>query len=191
MKTTSFHHALTRPVVSLAALALAGAALLALAPAAHAHGSERMSAHGAAHPMHGGKHGRRHDGGSSGPSMRLSERMLDRVDASPEQRARIRRIMEAARTDLRASHEAGRGLRDQAAKLLAQPSVDAGAVETLRQQMVARHDAASKRMTQALVEAAQVLTPEQRQKLAGMAQQRRGMMERHDHERRAPEAPKS
>ena len=65
MKTTSFRHALTRPVVSLAALALAGAALLALAPAAHAHGSERMSAHGAAHPMHGGKHGRMHDGGSS------------------------------------------------------------------------------------------------------------------------------
>jgi Spy/CpxP family protein refolding chaperone len=46
-------------------------------------------------------------------------------------------------------------------------------------------------MTQALVDAGRVLTPEQREKLAAHAKQRRDMMHRHHQERRALEAPKS
>ena len=48
--------------------------------------------------------------------------------------------------------------------LFAQPTVDAAALEALRQKQMAMHDAASKRMMQAMLDVAQVLTPEQRKK---------------------------
>jgi hypothetical protein len=50
---------------------------------------------------------------------------------------------------------------------------------------------ASKRRLQAMVDAAKVLTPEQRKQLAERMSQRGDMMERHHRERRALEAPKS
>jgi Spy/CpxP family protein refolding chaperone len=75
--------------------------------------------------------------------------------------------------------------------LLTQPDIDPKAIEDLRAQAMARHDAASKRMTQAMVEASQVLTPAQRQQIAQHVEQRREMMRRHHDERRAHEAPRS
>lgn len=180
---------LTRMAVGLAALAALG-----LGTAAHAQGA--MHGAGSGHAMHGpggthAAHARMHGGDGAGMEMRGFERMLDRAQATPEQRAQIRKIMESAHADLRAGGEAGRAQRGKMAELLAQPEIDAAAVEAARQQQVARHDAASKRMTQAMVEAARVLTPEQRQKLAAHATQRREMMQRHHQERRALEAPKS
>ena len=50
--------------------------------------------------------------------------------------------------------------------LLAQPTVDADAVEALRQKQLAMHDAAGKRMTTAMLEISRVLTPEQRKQIA-------------------------
>lgn len=148
-------------------------------------------AHHALHPAHARHAAHGPMRGGDGMAMRMSERMLEQVGATPEQRAQIRRIMESARADLRAGHEAARGQRGKLAELMAQPQVDTAAVEALRKEMVARHDAASRRMTQAMLDAGQVLTPEQRQKLAAHAQQRREMMQRHHQERRALEAPKS
>lgn len=143
---------------------------------------------------HGGGHG--HEGrgpmsGGPGGVQMLSERALDRVNATPEQRAQIRQIMQTARNDLKAQREAGRGLREESLKLFAQPAVDARAAETLRQQMSAQHDQASKRMLQAMLDASRVLTPEQRKQLADGMKQRRDMMERHQRERRAADTPKS
>jgi Spy/CpxP family protein refolding chaperone len=74
---------------------------------------------------------------------------------------------------------------------MAQPNIDAGAVEQIRQKMLAQHDQASKRRMQAMVDAARVLTPEQRKQLSERMAQRGDMMERHHRERRALEAPKS
>ncbi len=123
-----------------------------------------------------------------GPEMaggaRFMGRMLDLAKATPEQRSQIHQIMQSARQDLRSQREAGRHLRDQQHALLTQPNVDAAAVEALRQQMLAQHDQASKRMTQALVEASRVLTPEQR-KLIG---EHRALLERHRAERQALES---
>jgi periplasmic protein CpxP/Spy len=114
---------------------------------------------------------------------RQIDRMLDIVSATPEQRARIKPIVDAARTELQASFEAGRKLHEQNRALFAQPNVDAGAVEALRQQMLAQHDQVSRRMTQVMLEVSGVLTPEQRKTLADRMAQRRGMMERHRAER--------
>jgi periplasmic protein CpxP/Spy len=121
----------------------------------------------------------------------MMERMLDSVNASAEQRGRIRDIMKAATDDLRKQHEAGRGLRDQAMNLFAQPSVDARAAEGLRQQMLQQHDQASRRMMQAMLDASAVLTPEQRAQLGERMTQRRDMRERHHRERQTLEQPKS
>ena len=120
----------------------------------------------------------------AGGSARFLGRMLDLAKATPEQRRQIHQIMQAARQDLRAQREAGHQLRDQQHALLTQPNVDAAAVEALRQQMLAQHDQASQRITQALVQASRVLSPEQR-KLIG---EHRAMLERHRAERQALES---
>lgn len=114
------------------------------------------------------------------------ERMLDAVSATPEQRTQIRQIAQAARADVQTQHETGRALREQGVTLFTQPTVDARAAEALRQQMLAQHDQASKRMLQAMLDVSAVLTPEQRQTLAERMAQRRSMMERHRAERAAP-----
>ena len=116
-------------------------------------------------------------------------RALDAVNATPEQRSRIGEIMKAAAADVRQQREASRGLREQAMNLFAQPTVDARAVEALRQQMVQQHDQTSKRWTQAMLDASAVLTPEQRKQLAERMKQRREMSERHMRERRALDQP--
>jgi protein CpxP len=132
--------------------------------------------------MHGGP------GMHEGPGMGMMagrglDRMLDSVNATTDQRAQIKKIADAARADLRAQHEAARGLHQQGMQLFTQPTVDANAAEQLRQQMMQRHDAASKRMLQAMLDISRVLTPEQRKQLADKMAQRRDMMERHMHER--------
>jgi len=133
-----------------------------------------------------------HGMGGGGPMMGgLLPRMLERVDATPEQRAEIKRILEANATERRAQREAGRALREQAMALFTQPTVDANAVEVLRQQQMAMHDAASKRMTAAMLEISRVLTVDQRKQMADYMAQRREMMQRHQRERQGINAPKS
>jgi Spy/CpxP family protein refolding chaperone len=93
--------------------------------------------------------------------------LLEHAQATPEQRTKIQALMEQARQDMRAQHEGARTTQQQLMQALAQPTVDTRAIEGLRQQALAQHDKASQRMTQALVDAAKLLTPEQR---AGLSQ---------------------
>lgn len=96
----------------------------------------------------------------------MLDRLLDDVKATPAQREQLRQISEAAAKDLQAQRDAGQAEREQMLTLFTQPQVDAKAAEALRQQMLARHDAASRRITQAMVDSSQVLTQAQRQQLA-------------------------
>jgi Spy/CpxP family protein refolding chaperone len=178
----------TRSFSSLlvSSLLVGGAALSALAVHAQPMQPGGPGSHqGHRSHMMGGHHG----GGDMG--MKMYGRMLDLVKATPEQRAQIQKIMDGARTDLQAQREAGKGLRGEFMAAMAQPNIDAGAVEQIRQKMLAQHDQASKRRMQAMVDAARVLTPEQRKQLSERMAQRGDMMERHHRERRALEAPKS
>lgn len=175
-------------------LALAGLALAAgLAGTAQAapgepgmHGTMMMAQGPMGGP--GGPGGPGRPGGMFGGMM---TRMLDRVNATPEQRAQIEQIVKANAGEMRAQREAGRALREQAMALFAQPTVDANAVEALRQKQLAMHDAASKRMTATMLEISRVLTPEQRKQMAEQMSQRREMMQRHQRERQSLDAPKS
>ena len=136
--------------------------------------------------------GPRHHGPGPGAMMMgpmLSPRVLDAVNATADQRSQIRQIVEAARTDLKAQHDAGRSLHEQMRTLFTQPTVDANAAEALRQQQLAQHDAASKRILQAMLDVSRVLTPEQRAKIADLAKQRQDRMAQRL-ERRGGPAPK-
>jgi periplasmic protein CpxP/Spy len=145
-----------------------------------------------AQPMDGAPGPGMHGGHGAGRGMMgMSERMLDAVKATPEQRTQIRQIMDAARKDMQAQRDSRKALHDEASRLFTQPNVDANAVEALRQKQLAQHDQASKRMMQAMLDASRVLSPEQRKQLSERMQQRHQMMERHMKERRALEAPKS
>ena len=145
-----------------ATVAIALAAGLAQTANAQPHGGSGMGMMGAPHQM---------------------GRMLEAVGATDEQRAQIRQIMQAAMSDLRGQREAGRKLHQDMQALFTQPTVDARAVEALRQQMLAQHDQASKRMMQAMLDTSRVLTVEQRKALADRMAQQRSMMERHRAER--------
>jgi len=108
-----------------------------------------------------------------------AEHMLDAVDASDAQRAQIKQIMDAARADLKATHDSARALHAQSLTLFAAANIDAVSIEALRQQQQALHETISKRMSQAFIDAARMLTPEQRAKLAErMKKQQARMAER-------------
>lgn len=129
-------------------------------------------------------------GGMGGMPMqgRMVEKMLDSVNASPEQRAQVKQITERSAADMKAQHESGRALREQGLKLFTQPVVDANAAEALRAQMMQQHDQASRRMMQTMLEVSRVLTPEQRKTLAERMAKRGDMMRRHQQERQSIDA---
>jgi periplasmic protein CpxP/Spy len=134
-----------------------------------------------AQPMAGGMmggHGGGHDMMSGSPEHmgRMLDHMLDGLNASDAQRSQIKQIAQAAATDLKAQHEAARALHEKAMQIFAAPNVDAGAAESLRQQMLAQHDQASRRMLTAMLDASRVLTLEQRAKLGERMKQRAAQM---------------
>ena len=88
------------------------------------------------------------------------------IDATPEQKGRIAGVMKAAAQDLAPLREQGRELRRQMAQLLAAPTIDRGRLEALRGQQMQLRETASRRMLQARADAAEMLTPEQRARLA-------------------------
>lgn len=167
----------SRPLQALGVAAVMSAAALGVhaqsrpdAPAAAASGP---MGHGPRMPGGPGMHGMPGEGGP----MFLGGRLLKDVGASEAQQKQIRDIFESARKDLKAQHEQGRQWHDQMAALLSAPTVDAAAVEQLRQQMNAQHEAESKRMTQAMVDAANVLTADQRAKLGELMKKHKARME--------------
>lgn len=124
----------------------------------------------------------------AGPMM---DRMFDEIQATPDQREQLRKIADAAQADLKAPGEAARADHARMGELFAQPTLDPAAVEALRKQMLARHDQVTKRMNVAMLDAAKVLTPEQRQQLVAHAREHAERMADRRAERTAPDAPGS
>ncbi|MGH8687560.1 MAG: Spy/CpxP family protein refolding chaperone [Burkholderiales bacterium] len=95
------------------------------------------------------------------------------VDATPEQQQKIDPIAKQAAKDLRPLREKEWKARRETMKLFSADKIDRGAIERLRAEQTAAHDAASKRFTRALTDVAEVLTPDQRRKLAARFEHRR------------------
>lgn len=94
------------------------------------------------------------------------EDMLDEVDASDDQRERVRAIASAALADMGEFRDFRRAGRDALVDALTQETVDRAALEALRQSKLETADRASRRLLTALADAAEVLTPAQRAELA-------------------------
>lgn len=112
-----------------------------------------------------GMHGHGHHGRMDAASMEKHiEKMIARVapDATPQQKARLTAIARSAFADLQPIQAQSREAHKRIHDLLAQPKIDRAALEQLRVEQIQRADAASKRVLAAAVDAAEVLTPEQR-----------------------------
>ena len=150
--------------LALLVLGAVGGALTTLAVDADAHGGWRHAMGGFRH--HGLGHGRAID------AAHVTERLqhasawaLGSVDATDEQRERIDAILAGTVDDifpLRAEHKTHR--RDLIAEL-ARPQLDRAALERIRAAELALAEEATARLLDAVVAAAEVLDPEQRQGL--------------------------
>lgn len=160
MKTFRLHTLLRAGAVA-ASLALAGVATQAQtgpgSPGDHHRGGPAMTAPG---ELFGGH----------------VEYMLELVNATDAQRSQIEAIFKAARQDLSGQREAGMKLHQQLATLYTATNIDAAAIEATRAQMSAQHEVASKRLSQASIDAARVLTPEQRTKIGEVMKKRQARM---------------
>jgi periplasmic protein CpxP/Spy len=87
------------------------------------------------------------------------------LGANADQQEKLSAIVKAAFKDLLPLREQLRTARTQGRELLTAEKIDRAALEKLRADQIAAHDAASKRLVQALADAADVLTPDQRKKL--------------------------
>jgi periplasmic protein CpxP/Spy len=124
-----------------------------------------------------------HDGGVFGGPLspaqvddridRMSKHIAIELDATADQQVKIANIAKAAVAELRPLHEKAHAARAQAVTLLTAPTIDRSAIERLRAEQIGLAETASKRIAQALADAADVLSPEQRRKVADWMASRR------------------
>jgi periplasmic protein CpxP/Spy len=148
-------------------------ALVAVALLAGTTGNLLSKAFGQADSWH---HISWHEGGVFGGSLspaqiddridRMTKHMAIGLDATADQQVKVANIAKAAVADLRPLHEKVHATRAQAVTLLTAPTIDRSAIERLRAEQIGLAETASKRIAQALADAADVLSPEQRRKVA-------------------------
>jgi Spy/CpxP family protein refolding chaperone len=88
------------------------------------------------------------------------------IDATPEQKKQLTVIATGMMNDLLPVRDRMHAAKGRIVALLRQPKTDRAALESLRAEHLAMADDVSKRITQGLADAADVLTPQQRTKLA-------------------------
>jgi Spy/CpxP family protein refolding chaperone len=147
--------------------------LLAVALVAGVAGSMLSTAFGQGQSWHRiSWHERGPFGGSLTPAQiddridRMTKHMAIELDATQDQQVKLASIAKAAVADLRPLREKAQAARTQAVTLLTAPTIDRTAIERLRAEQVGLAETASKRIAQALADAADVLGPEQRRKVA-------------------------
>lgn len=96
---------------------------------------------------------------------RRVDRVLSRVDATSDQKAKVSAVMKTAVGDLAALGVKPWEMRARVVELMRADTIDPAALEALRAEQIGKIDAASKRIALAMTEAASVLTPEQRRTL--------------------------
>ena len=105
---------------------------------------------------------------------RMLKHFYVEIDATEAQKAQLEPIVKQAAKDLLPMREQLHAGRRDAIALLSQDRVDPAALEALRAKHIGLADQASRRLTRAIGEAAEVLTPQQRKELAAHFARRHG-----------------
>jgi len=100
------------------------------------------------------------------------DRVLNELDATPEQHQQVKEILDRAFENMGSRHEMRQRDRQAFIAILSQPEIDRAKLQTLRVEKITQMEKMSERMVQAVADAAEVLTPEQRVKLGEMMEQR-------------------
>ena len=173
MKFASFLDSCRRTRVRKVLIGGAAASLLGIsALAANAEPGGMMRGHMGGH--HRGP-------GFAGDPAEMADHMLVRIDhmltkigASDDQKTRIKAIAKSAMTDLAPLHKQQRDLRKQMHDALTAATIDKAKLAELHTQQTQLFEKNSARMQEAMVAAAEILTPEQR-KAIGERMGKRGM----------------
>jgi Spy/CpxP family protein refolding chaperone len=96
--------------------------------------------------------------------------VLSRVDASDDQKGQIKAIVGSSIVDLFPLVDQHKANREAFVAELSNPTIDRDALEQLRKNGLDMADRASMRVVSAIADAAEVLTPEQRNELIELAQ---------------------
>lgn len=105
---------------------------------------------------------------------RMLKHLYVEIDATEAQKQALAPIVKSAARDLLPLRDKHHDARAQALTLLTQPTVDRAALEALRASELKLAEDASRRLTQALADVADVLTPDQRKALAERLAHRHG-----------------
>ncbi len=93
--------------------------------------------------------------------------LIKSVDGTPEQKERLLKLAQTAMADMQPMRIQRMAARRKGMDLLAASAIDRNALELLRQEHITLADSMSRRVVQHMADAAEVLTPAQRSKLAG------------------------
>lgn len=96
---------------------------------------------------------------------RMIRHLAVEIDATTEQQDKLKAIVHGTVKDVLPVREKMLAARATARELLTQPTIDRAALEKLRADQIATHEAVSKELVQAVADAADALTPEQRRKI--------------------------
>ena len=110
-------------------------------------------------------------GGSFDPAQaenradRMVRHMAIELEATDTQQEKLRVVVKSAVKDLVPMREKVQSARLKARELLTQPTIDRAEIEKFRTEQIALADTFSKLVSQAVTDAAEILTPDQRRKL--------------------------
>jgi Spy/CpxP family protein refolding chaperone len=105
---------------------------------------------------------------------RMLKHLYVEIDATDEQKQKLAPIVKQAAKDLLPLREKMQAARKHAIDLLTGDTIDRGAIEGLRAEHLQLAEQGSRRIAQALADAAEVLTPAQRKELAARMEKHRG-----------------
>jgi protein CpxP len=104
---------------------------------------------------------------------RMLKHLYVEIDATDTQKQQLAPIVKQAAQELLPLRDKIRAARRQAIELLTSDRIDRAAIERLRSEQLQLAEQGSKRLVQAIADAAEVLTPEQRQLIVERVQHRR------------------
>jgi Spy/CpxP family protein refolding chaperone len=153
---------LSKPNRRLITVAAVAASLVAIVGATFAYAHSGGGQHG--HMAHRG----------SGHHLEHVQAMLTKIGATDVQKAQIEGLIAPALDDMKAAHQAHSAAFEKFHEAITATSIDRARLESLRAEQVKSLDETSRRLVTAIGDAAEVLSPEQRAKLAEQIRKHHG-----------------